>query len=99
METLNDSRKVKTRTMPYPADSRLKVDESEAAGSKPYTEKELWVQKYAPMSVHDLLTSDSVNAEVLSWVGSWRKCAFGDTIGRRRRDAPHDPLERPEKKV
>ena len=47
---------------------------------------ELWVDKYAPKRITDLLSAEKINREVTSWVKSWDFTVFGHKYRRAQHD-------------
>ncbi|VDN18151.1 unnamed protein product [Gongylonema pulchrum] len=54
--------------------------ESEQPSSSSFTDKELWVEKYAPHSYVDLISDENVNRTLLKWVRLWDECVFQRTV-------------------
>merc|ERR1712130_590973 len=44
---------------------------------------ELWTDKYAPSTIHDLLSSEMINREVTAWVKQWDYIVFGHQYKRK----------------
>lgn len=49
----------------------------EAAPVEPQEQQQLWVDTHAPRSYLQLLSAETANANVLSWLKSWDRAVFG----------------------
>lgn len=50
---------------------------AEAAPAEPQEQQQLWVDTHAPRSYLQLLSAETANANVLSWLKSWDAVVFG----------------------